>query len=272
MSLYRWTLSASPVHSQGMDIATVIPRPPRLALVGDRSNQVQAHTRLPAIVDALNRGPDDPIEVYWLGSASIDGPVDLAGFDGIWALPGSPYEHPAGMLAAIEAARTTGTPFLGTCGGFQYLLLEFARHICGLAQVAHGEEQPDAAEKLIVPLACSLLGEEAEIVVQPGTLAARAMGEGTTTERFFCRFGLNGAFRAALEAGGLVFSAHDALGDPRVVELPGHPFYVGSLFQPELSSGQGWVHPLISSFAQAARRHATSTGPGPRRLFQGVGH
>lgn len=242
-----------------MDTPHGYPPPPRLALVGDRSNEVQAHTRIPAILQALNSGPDDPLEVYWLDTTSISEPSDLYGFDGIWTLPGSPYRHTAGVLAAIEAARTTAVPLLGTCGGFQHLLLEFARNVCGLRGVAHAEESPDAPELLIVPLACSLLGEEAPIVVRPGTLAAAAMGEGPSVERFFCRFGLNASYRAALEVGGLDFSAQDQWGDPRVVELPGHPFFVASLFQPELSSSSTWVHPLIAAFARAARGHAAAT-------------
>ena len=173
-------------------------------------------------------------------------------------LPGSPYRHAAGVLAAIEAARTTATPLLGTCGGFQHLLLEFARNVCGLDKVAHAEEEPDAPERLIVPLACSLLGEEDAIVVRPGTMAAAAMGEGPSVERFFCRFGLNASYRTALEEGGLDFSGQDRSGDPRLVELPGHPFFVASLFQPELSSSSTWVHPLIAAFARAARAHAAA--------------
>jgi CTP synthase (UTP-ammonia lyase) len=236
-----------------------IPCPPRLALVGDRSLDVQAHGRIPSIVDFVNSSSGDPIEVYWLDSSSLSQPADVTGFNGVWVIPGSPYENMAGVLSAIEGARSSGIPLLGTCGGFQHLLLEFAHNVCGLEGVAHGEVAPGADKQLITPLDCSLLGEEATVVVVPGTKAAQAMGAGPVTERFFCRFGLNLDYLEVLVANGLVFSGRDERGDPRIAELPGHPFFVGSLFQPELSSGPGWAHPLIVAFAAAVREHAQSS-------------
>ncbi len=77
------------------------------------------------------------------------------------------------------------------------------------------------------------------MVVGAGTLAAQAMGAGRVTERYFCRYGLNLEYLQVLIANGLVFSGRDEQGDPRIAELPGHPFFVGTLFQPELSSGRG---------------------------------
>ncbi|HMK96269.1 MAG TPA: hypothetical protein VK425_01920 [Acidimicrobiales bacterium] len=230
--------------------------PPRVALVGDRSPDVQAHTRIPAIIDFVNASAGDPVEVYWLHSTAVTSPLDVARFDGVWVVPGSPYESMSGVLTAIEGARLAGVPLLGTCGGFQHILIEFARNVCGLVDVAHAEVGPGADKQLIVPLACSLLGEEAVVVVAPGTKAAQAIGAGPVTERYFCRYGLDQAYIAPLESAGLVFSGRDEAGDPRLVELPGHPFYLGSLFQPELSSGPGWAHPLIIAFAAAVREHA----------------
>jgi CTP synthase (UTP-ammonia lyase) len=100
----------------------------------------------------------------------------VAGFDGVWAIPGSPYLNLDGALAAIQAARTGRIPLLGTCGGFQHLLLELARDVCGLTAVENAEQNADAAEPLIVPLECSLLGQASTVVIAPGTVAARVMG------------------------------------------------------------------------------------------------
>jgi CTP synthase (UTP-ammonia lyase) len=240
--------------------------PPRLALVGDRSLSVQAHARIPRLVEALGIGAGDPVELYWLHSSAVSSPSDVSGFDGIWVVPGSPYEHRDGVLAAVRAARQEGIPFLGTCGGFQHLLLEFARHVCGLSGAENAEERPDAAELVIVPLECSLLGEEAPVVVDAGTLAAALMGEGPTVERFFCRYGLDERYLAMLTEHGLVVSGRDATGAARVVELPGHPFFLGSLFQPELSSDETWVHPLIAGFIDAVRAHAARSASAAAQL------
>jgi CTP synthase (UTP-ammonia lyase) len=234
--------------------------PPRLAFVGDRSPSVQAHARIPRLVEALGIGAGDPVELYWLPSAAVSNAADVTGFDGIWVVPGSPYEHRDGVLAAIQAARVNGIPFLGTCGGFQHLLLEFARNVCGLSGADNAEERPDASPLLIVPLECSLLGEEAAVVVQAGTLAAALMGEGPAVERFFCRYGLDERYLEELVGHGLVVSGRDVTGAVRLIELPDHPFFLGSLFQPELSSDETWVHPLIGGFIAAVRAHASRTG------------
>jgi CTP synthase (UTP-ammonia lyase) len=229
---------------------------PRLALVGDRSSSVQAHQRIPGLVEATTTSDGPAIEVYWLHSTDIATPDDVAGFDGVWVIPGSPYENTDGVLAAIKAARTGGIPFLGTCGGFQHLLLEFAHDVCGLTAVDNAERDPGAAELLIVPLECSLLGEEATVLIEPGTAAAAVMGAGPATERYFCRYGLNPDYLDILQRHGLVFSGRDNSGEVRVAELPGHPFCLASLFQPELSSDRTWVHPLIVAFTAAVRSHA----------------
>ena len=252
--------SSAPIpSSSSVPALSEIAPPPRLALVGDRSLDVQAHARIPSIIDFINASPGDPIELYWVHSSSVSEPGDVAGFDGVWVIPGSPYESMTGVLRAIEGARRSGVPFLGTCGGFQHLLLEYARNVCGLGDVAHAEVDPDADAPLIALLDCSLLGEEATVVVKPGTRAAEAMGAGPVSERYFCRFGLNLDYLPALLTNGMVFSGTDENGDPRVAELPEHPFYVGSLFQPELSSGPAWAHPLIVAFAAAVRKHASAS-------------
>lgn len=237
--------------------------PPRLALVGDRSPAVKAHSRITALVGALGPAGHEPIEAYWLHSTAIERPEDLAGFDGVWVVPGCPYANPTGVLCAIEHARRTGTPLLGTCGGFQHLLLEFARNVCEIPGASSAEEHPDADELLIVPLECSLLGEEDTVSVAPGTVAAAAMGAGPSAERYFCRYGLNPDYLPTLTRRGLVVSATDRNGGPRMVELPGHPFFVGALFQPELSSDPTWVHPLIAAFGVAVLAHRdASVGAG----------
>jgi CTP synthase (UTP-ammonia lyase) len=230
--------------------------PPRLALVGDRSPNVLAHQRIPSVIKALSAANGEALDVYWLHSTSIEPSTDLRGFDGIWALPGSPYANTAGVLHAITTARTHDIPFLGTCAGFQHLLLEFARNVCGLSDIEHGEAEPGSPHLLLIPLACSLLGEEGGVTIVGDTLAARIMSAGRTTERYFCSFGLNATYLPALEAGGLVVSGRDDEGEMRVGELTDHPFFLGTLFQPELSSDSTWIHPVLRSFVDAARAHA----------------
>lgn len=242
----------------GPDRAARPARPARVALVGDRSPHVLAHARIPLALRHAGPAPD-ALDPYWVASGDVAGIPDLAGFDGIWVVPGSPYADRDGALAAVRTAREHGVPFLGTCGGFQHALLEIARDVIGL-DVDHAEDPTDAAEHLIVPLACSLLGEEAPVDVAPGTRAAGLLGAGPRVERFFCSYGLDARFRERLEAAGVAFSATDGTGAVRMLELPDHPFFLGSLFQPELSCDETWVHPLIRAFAAAAVDRSAAAG------------
>src|SRR5215218_8344693 len=106
-------------------------RPARLALVGDRSPSVQAHERMPDILAAIDDEEGFALDAHWVASTDV-AVTDLTTFDGIWALPGSPYRDADGVLTAIRFAREHDVPFLGTCGGFQHMMLEFAHNVCRL--------------------------------------------------------------------------------------------------------------------------------------------
>jgi CTP synthase (UTP-ammonia lyase) len=224
---------------------------PRIALVGDRSANVRAHTRIPVIVDALLSREGIALDPYWIATPDVS-ECDLSGFDAIWLAPGSPYASADGALAAVRTARERGLPFLGTCGGFQHALIEYARDVCGLENVENAEVAPDAAEQLIVPLECSLTGHEEAVMIVPGTLAAKISGPGRRTERYHCSYGLNPDYLEALADGGLRFSGFDDGGHVRIAELPGHPFFLCTLFQPELHGDGTQPHPIIRAFAAAA--------------------
>lgn len=234
--------------------SAVAGRPARLALVGDRSPLVQAHARMPDILHALDTDGSSALDAYWIDTVDV-ADTDFAGFDGVWLLPGSPYVDVNGALEAVRFARVQDIPFLGTCGGFQHLVLEFAHHVCGLT-AEHAENVPGAVDPLIRPLTCSLVGEERSVHVVPGTRAAAILGSAPRTERYFCSYGLDQRYVDDLTAAGLVVGGRDDDGEVRLVELTDHQFFLGSLFQPELSSSRSWVHPLIRAFADAVRHQA----------------
>jgi CTP synthase (UTP-ammonia lyase) len=229
----------------------------RVALVGDRSANVRAHARIPTVIDALLRRDGIALDPYWIATPDVAG-SDLGRFDAIWLVPGSPYENPDGAIAAVRTAREDGIPFLGTCGGFQYALIEFARNVCQLSAVENAEVTPDADEYLIVELGCSLKGHEEAVMIAPGTRAAAISGPGRRTERYHCDYGLNAAYLERLSEGGLRFSGFDDSGQVRIAELPGHPFFVGTLFQPELHGDGTQPHPIITALAAAAAEHAAT--------------
>jgi CTP synthase (UTP-ammonia lyase) len=234
----------------------------RIALVGDRSPDVVSHTRIPLLLDALADRDRLVLDAYWIPSKDAAAEDAVRGFDAVWVLPGSPYRSEEGVLAAIRTAREDGVPFLGTCGGFQHALLEYARHVCGLTRVAHAENDPGAEDFLIEPLACSLVGHEAAVVIEPGSLAQSVIGAERTVERYFCAYGPS-RHLDTLRAHGLRFSGHDEEGHVRVAELPGHPFFLATLFQPELYGDGSRPHPVVRALARAAVAHARGEVPQP---------
>jgi len=232
-----------------------------IALVGNRSQSVRAHARIPLLVEALRRRDGLVVEPYWMPSEDAEDPAALGGFDGIWVVPGSPYTSAEGAITAARVARESGVPFLGTCGGFQHAVLMLARDLCDIPAAAHEEYGPDGT-LVIVALECSLAGHEGGIVFTPGSLMERIMGVERSVERYHCAYGLDPAYVDVLTARGVRFSAHDALGDVRALELPDHPFFLGTLFQPELAGDGSRAHPVVRAFASAcvaqARRRAAA--------------
>ncbi|MEV0533233.1 hypothetical protein [Kitasatospora sp. NPDC050463] len=231
---------------------------PRIALVGDRSPAVRSHARIPGLLDALATRDQLVLDAYWIPTEDAEAPGALDGFDAIWLLPGSPYRSEAGAVAAVRTARERGIPFLGTCAGFQHAVLEYARNVCGIGGAAHGESHPAEDDLVIVPLSCSLVGHEGQVEITPGSLAERVLGTTRTLERYHCAYGLNSAYLDRLRAGGLRFSGVDDDGDLRVLELPGHPFFLASLFQPELAGDGTLAHPVLRALAAAAVSHANA--------------
>src|SRR5689334_9321339 len=98
----------------------------RIALVGDKSPSVRSHARIPVLLEALRERDGLALDAYWIPTTEATG---LEGFDGVWMVPGSPYRSEAGAVNAVRAAREHRIPFLGTCGGFQHTLLEYARDV-----------------------------------------------------------------------------------------------------------------------------------------------
>ncbi len=226
---------------------------PSVAIVGDRSPSVRAHARIPQLIDALRRRDGVVLDPYWIPSEEAHS--GLEGFDGIWIVPGSPYASAEGAIAAARTAREHGIPFLGTCGGFQHAVLMLARDLCGIEAAAHAE-YGDGGELVIVELECSLVGHEGAIAFEPGTLIRSVMGVERSVERYHCSYGISPAYLDALRAGGVVFGAHDDAGDVRALELPGHPFFLGTLFQPELAGDGTRAHPVIRAYADACATRA----------------
>lgn len=224
----------------------------KLALIGDYSLEVVAHLAIPQALALAVKSTGTQLEWDWIGTEEItDAPRELAGYDGVWCVPASPYKNMAGVLDAIRHARESRLPFLGTCGGFQHALIEFARNGANISDADHAESNATATTLVVTPLACSLVGQAGDITFTPGSRLHGIFSGQSTREEYRCNYGVNSAYRTQLESAGLRFTGFDANGEIRATELPGHPFFIGTLFQPERSVLRGQRHPLIEAFVRA---------------------
>lgn len=226
----------------------------RIALVGDHDPAVTAHRAIPPALALAAEHLGVAVEPVWTPTdrPGLETGAGLDEYDGVWCVPASPYRSMDGALGAIRWAREQGRPFLGTCGGCQHALIEYARHVLGLTSADHEESSPEAAVPLVSKLACALVEASNTIAFDEGTRFRAIYGVDSAVETYHCSYGLNPRFEQALDDGRLRVAGRDESGEVRAVELATHPFYMLTLFQPERSALHGERHPLITAFVEAA--------------------
>ncbi len=226
----------------------------RIGLIGDYSPAVIAHQAIPLASQRARHESNHLVDFTWLDTDGIRTADSLTDFHGLWCVPASPYRNTDGALMAIRFARETGRPFLGTCGGFQHALLEYAQNALGLKEAAHTESNPDATMPLISLLACSLVEQSDEIVLDEGSRLNDIFGAKVIHETYHCSYGLNPDYESLFAHTTMRVCGRDRAGDVRAIEMTDHPFYFITLFQHERRALQGESNPLVNAFVQAAAR------------------
>jgi len=238
--------------------------PARIALVGDFDPVISAHRAIEKCFTLAAQPASLPVEPVWLSTESIV-PRDqneLRHFGGFWCIPASPYRNTEGALWAIQFAREHNIPFLGTCGGFQHALLEYARNVLRLPHAEHAETNPEAAFPLLTRLQCSLVETSQKILVTGQGTFRDAYGADSGEEGFRCNYGLNPKFVHLFKEGPMQIAARSVEGEARGFQLRGHRFFIGTLFQPERQALKGTVHPLVSAFFTACAKEDRSSTEG----------
>jgi CTP synthase (UTP-ammonia lyase) len=238
----------------------------RIGVVGDWKAGYRGHITTDAALRHAAKAVGVGIETVWLSTKALEGASserDLETFDGLFMTPGTPYDSLTGALRTLRFARERGWPLLATCGGFQHLLLEFAINAAGIADGQHGDYGVTGGTPVIVRVACPVpnraagaaaLSGRIRLTVRPPSQVFDIYGPADIDEEFACNWELNPQFRSALEKAGLRIVGFDERGETRITELPGHPFFIGTLFQPQLSSSDTTPHPIIRAFCGAAHR------------------
>ena len=239
----------------------------RIGILGDFNTEFRSHHATADSIQHAAHKINLKVESEWLPTPSLTAPGAekvLEKFDGLGASPGSPYRSFDGMLAGIEFARRRDWPFLGTCGGFQYALIEFARNVLNIKDADSAENDSGSKNIVIYPVACAvpdrkgnapkLSGAIPEIRLRPGSYLQAFYGknEETATEEFFCNFEVNPDYEWCTMEAGFPVVARGAQGEIRAIESPTHRFFLATLFQPQLSSTEKNPHPVVLAFVQAA--------------------
>lgn len=227
--------------------------PSRLLILGEFDPAFRPHM---ATNDAIRHSSDQlgiEIQFEWLSTAAVT-PRILSKCDGLWIAPGSPYKSMDRTLEAIRYAREQGIPCLGTCGGCQHMIIEYARNVLEIRDAQHAEYDPYASTLFISSLACSLAGRTMHVTFTADSRVAEIYGATTATERYYCNFGVNPDVIPVLTRGAFEIVGSDAEGDARVLELPHHPFFIATLFVPQARSRPEAPHPLVSAFLRTLCR------------------
>ena len=237
-----------------------------IALVG---KYVGLHDAYLSVVEALTHGGienDVKVDIQWVNSETVtdeNAAEILKDAQGILVPGGFGDRGVEGMISAIRYARENGVPFLGICLGMQMAVVEFARHVCGLAD-AHSSELAPATAHPVIALMSDQVGVTAKggtmrlgsypCHLKEGSLAASVYGELEVHERHRHRYEFNNDYRQDLTGAGLVLAGLSP--DERlveIVELEDHPWFVGVQFHPELKSRPNKAHPLFRDFIAAAK-------------------
>ena len=235
----------------------------RIAILGDFDRQKHSHWATEAALFHAASWMGFQIEPRWFPTEALeirDAQDRLAHVDGVWGAPGSPFRSAAGMLRGIEFARTHDFPYLGTCAGFQYALIEFTRNVLGLRDADTAENASNSAHVVITPVACPLPapspaspkmhGRDAVHPVK-GTLLHECCKSNDLQGEYFCNFETNPEYLPRWEEAGLRVAARGPRNEMRAFDLPGKRFFLATLFQPQLSSTGEQPHPLVLGYLRA---------------------
>ena len=225
-----------------------------IAIIGEYTPTFPPHISTSAAIEHSSSASGLDIDGIWMSTEEIDKTL-FERFSGIWVAPGSPYKNMGQALWAIRYARENGVACFGTCGGFQHMIIEYARNVLGFRDAGHAEYDPYASDLFITQLACSLAGREMELTFSSGSRVAEIYGGISAVEQYYCNFGVNPDYLSLLNSGPLKITGSDSEGEIRVIELPGHPFFLGTLFVPQTSSTAEQPHPLVTAFVKAVQEN-----------------
>lgn len=221
-----------------------------IGILGDYNPQSETHIATDRSLELAASRLGLDVQTKWIPTREIL-KKGLEAFNAIIVNTGV-YEDRDAVLYALQTARERGIPTLAACGGFQHMIIEYAKNKLKIAGVGHAEFDPHAPNHIIIPLQCSLRGLEGGISILRDSEVGRIYQLDKATEKFYCSFGINTDYLETLQQSDLRIVGTDEHGLVRVTELSGHPFFIGTLFVPHARALKGESHPLVEGLVQAA--------------------
>jgi CTP synthase (UTP-ammonia lyase) len=231
----------------------------KLGIMGDFDASNPTHIANNEALDHAAKQFGSSFQYKWVDTERIEPEFEsiTQSYHGLLIAPGSPYKSMSGVLKIIEYARTHNIPTLGTCGGFQHMIIEFARNVIGITDADHAESNPYASRLVINPLSCSLKGQTLEIeIIDKDSLVYSIFNTNTISENYYCNFGLNPEYQEKIHKAGFNIVASDMHKEARIMELQDHPFFVATLFVPQVNSSYEKPHPLIMALLRTMQQHS----------------
>lgn len=219
----------------------------KIAVIGEYNSESTSHSATNEAIEHSSKLLGVNFQTDWIPTQEINDKL-FTNYQAIWVAPGAPHKNLSNTLWAIQYARTNGIPCLGTCGGFQHIIIEYARNVLGYKNAAHAEYDPNSDNLFISPLSCSLYKREMTLTFVPDSRVAKIYGFLHAQEEYYCNFGVNPKFVSLFQKGPLFTSGSDAEGEMRVVEIATHPFFIGTLFVPQIRFSIQNPHPIITNF------------------------
>lgn len=226
----------------------------RIGIIGEYNASFRPHAATNEAMLAAISKVGISMEFEWVSTETIESAFEdiTARFNGYLVAPGSPYKNLQGALKIIQFAREHFLPVLGTCGGFQHMVLEFARNVLFIRDAQHAEYDPYASELVVNALSCSLKGQSMEVVItRKMSKTYKAYQADKVKEKYYCDFGLNPKYQQEIHYAGFQVVATDEHQEARILELESHPFFIATLFVPQDNTELGQPHPLVMGFVQA---------------------
>lgn len=223
----------------------------KIAILGDFNPIYETHHRLNDSTRDVQSILNKEIQFDWITTDTFNCKVvfERNNYKGLWIAPGSPYRDMNNALDAIKYVRQNRIPTFGNCGGFQHMLIEFAKNECGIENADHEETNPDSSEILIRRLACSLQDKQEKLLIISESSILNKVYEGKNLiGKYYCSYGLNENYIEPLRANGINFTSKSESGNYRSFEIDNHPFFVGTLFQPALTSTKNNSNSMIIEF------------------------